>query len=226
MRKYIWEKHDDNDPSLDPWRIFRIMAEFVEGFEALPHMTPAVSVFGSARMKQGNPYYEVGRKIGELLAEAGFSVITGGGPGAMEAANRGAVEGKGNSIGLNIELPTEQKPNPFIKTIFHFRYFFCRKVMFVKHACAFVILPGGFGTLDELFEALTLIQTGRTDRFPVILVGRDYWRGLLSWLDKTVLAAGHIDDDDCTLFKVLDDPVEVVREIRKFHKIHPNPPSI
>lgn len=201
----------------ETWRIFRIMSEFVEGFEILPKYEPLVVMFGSARMDSRKKYYKTGREIARILAKAGFSIVTGGGKGLMEAANRGAQEGKGNSIGLNIQLPLEQEPNSYIGTLLNFRYFFVRKVMFVKYATAFVIMPGGFGTLDELFEALTLVQTQRVDPFPVILVGSDYWKGLLDWLKDTVLEHKNIDKADLSIFKVVDKPAEVLKEIRAYY---------
>ncbi len=203
----------------EPWRIFRIMSEFVDGFESLAKIGPAVSIFGSARkMSKDEHYYKVAEKIAFLVAKMGFAIITGGGPGIMEAANRGAKMAKGKSIGLNIEIPTEQKPNRYITTLLEFRYFFCRKVMFVKYASAFVILPGGFGTLDEFFEAITLIQTGRSEPFPVVLVGKKYWQGLIKWLNSTLLRAGSIQDRDLKIFEVADTPEEVVAIIRDFHQ--------
>jgi uncharacterized protein (TIGR00730 family) len=198
----------------DPWRALRILGEFVEGFDAMARVGPAVTVFGSARTKPKDPIYETARAIGRRLADAGYAVITGGGPGAMEAANRGCHEGGGLSVGCNIELPHEQGMNPYVDLGVEFRYFFARKVMFVKYADGFVILPGGFGTLDELFEALTLIQTGKVRHFPVVLVGRSYWTGLLDWLRGTLLAAGAIAEEDLSLFHVTDDPDEVVGLIR------------
>ena len=179
----------------DPWRALRILGEFVEGFDAMARVGPAVTVFGSARTRPDDPLYETARGIGRRLADAGYAVITGGGPGAMEAANRGCREGGGLSVGCNIELPHEQGMNPYVDLGVEFRYFFARKVMFVKYADGFVILPGGFGTLDELFEALTLIQTGKVRHFPVVLVGRSYWAGLLDWMRDTLLAAGAIADE-------------------------------
>jgi uncharacterized protein (TIGR00730 family) len=198
----------------DPWRALRILSEFVEGFDALAGIGHAVTVFGSARTPRDDPMYETAREIGRLLAREGFAVITGGGPGAMEAANRGAQEGGGLSIGCNIELPHEQAINPYVDLGVDFRYFFARKTMFVKYADAFVILPGGFGTLDELFEALTLIQTGKVRHFPVVLVGERYWRGLLDWMRDVQLPAGAIAPEDLDLLKITDDPVEVARIIR------------
>ena len=202
----------------DPWRVFRIMAEFVDGFETLAKYQPAVTIFGSARTKKSEEYYKLAVDTSKKLVKSGFSVITGGGPGIMEAANKGALKANGNSIGLNIELPFEQKPNPFINIMLSYHYFFCRKVMFVKYATAFVIFPGGFGTLDEFFEALTLIQTQRIERFPVILVGKKYWKGLLSWLKNVMLENKYIDGDDMFIFKVTDDPAEVVTIINDFYQ--------
>lgn len=199
----------------DSWRIFRIISEFVDGFETLAEIYPAVSVFGSSQITESDPVYQVGRTLGRLLAENGFSVITGGGPGAMEAANRGAFEAKGKSIGLCIQLPKEQAPNPYTNTRLDFRYFFIRKVMFVKYAVAYVILPGGFGTLDELFEALTLIQTHRIRPFPLILLGRDYWKDLMSWIKKTMLTHKMIAPGDLNLVQITDDPEEAVAAIKR-----------
>src|SRR5438094_1678359 len=192
----------------DPWRALRILSEFVEGFDALAGLGPAVTVFGSARVGPGDPTYETARTIGRLLAQAGFAVITGGGPGAMEAANRGCQEGGGLSVGCNIELPHEQMLNPYLDVSIEFRYFFARKTMFVKYADAFVILPGGLGTLDELFEALTLIQTGKIRHFPVVLMGKSYWGGLVEWMRSTQVPAGTIAADDLNLFRMTDDPAE------------------
>jgi uncharacterized protein (TIGR00730 family) len=200
----------------DPWRALRILSEFVDGFDALAVVGPAVTVFGSARTKPDDPVYETARAIGRLLARDGFAVITGGGPGAMEAANRGAQEGGGLSVGCNIELPHEQAINPYVDLGVEFRYFFARKTMFVKYADAFVILPGGFGTLDELFEALTLIQTGKVRHFPVVLVGSRYWRGLLAWMRDVQLPAGAIAAEDIELLKLTDDPEEVASIIREY----------
>ncbi len=195
----------------DQWRIFRIMSEFVDGFDTLSRIGPAVSIFGSARkMKKTEKYYKTAERIAYLLSKKGFAIITGGGPGIMEAANKGAHAAKGQSIGLNIQIPTEQKPNPYIKTLLEFRYFFCRKVMFVKYAMAFIILPGGFGTLDEFFEAITLIQTGRSEPFPVILVGKKYWQGLIQWFNSTLLREKSIRKDDLNIFKIVDTAEEVM----------------
>ena len=198
----------------DPWRTLRILAEFVEGFDAMAKVGPAITVFGSARTKPDDPVYELAREIGFRLAQAGYAVITGGGPGAMEAANRGCREGGGLSVGCNIELPHEQGLNPYVDLGVEFRYFFARKVMFVKYADGFVILPGGFGTMDELFEALTLIQTGKVRHFPVVLVGRAYWAGLLDWIRDTLVATGAVDGADLDLLLLTDDPDEAVALIQ------------
>jgi uncharacterized protein (TIGR00730 family) len=198
----------------DPWRALRILSEFVEGFDAMARVGRAVTVFGSARTKPDDPIYELSRAIGRRLADAGYAVITGGGPGAMEAANRGCQEGGGLSVGCNIELPHEQHLNPYVDLGVDFRYFFARKTMFVKYADGFIILPGGFGTLDELFEALTLIQTGKVRHFPVVLVGSTYWAGLLAWCRETLLAAGAISEEDLDLVTVCDDPDEAVEFIQ------------
>jgi uncharacterized protein (TIGR00730 family) len=201
----------------DTWSVFKIMGEFVEGFETLRPVWPSVSIFGSARARRGQRYYRETVRLGEALSNAGFAVITGGGPGIMEAANRGAHRGSGQSIGLNIRLPREQKPNAYLDTVIHFSYFFARKVMFVKYACGFVALPGGFGTLDEVFEALTLKQTGKIYDFPVILFGSDYWSGLLQWIRERALAERMISQRDLKLFRVTDDVDEVVRVIRRYY---------
>ena len=200
----------------DPWRVLRITSEFVEGFDAMAAVGRAVTVFGSARTPPDSPVYELGRTIGRKLAEAGYAVITGGGPGTMEAANRGCREGGGLSVGCNIELPHEQSLNPYVDLGVEFRYFFARKTMFVKYADGFVILPGGFGTLDELFEALTLIQTRKVRHFPVILVGTAYWAGLLAWVRDTLLPAGAVSQADIDLLTMTDDPDEVVSMLRRF----------
>jgi uncharacterized protein (TIGR00730 family) len=203
----------------DSWRMWRIMAEFVEGFETLSDLPPAVSIFGSARTGRRDRYYKKAEKIAALLAEKGYAVVTGGGPGIMEAANKGATENRGVSVGLNIELPLEEQSNDYATTVIDFRYFFSRKVMFAKYAVAFVIMPGGYGTLDEMFESLTLIQTQRIKPFPVILVGREYWQGLLDWLRLTVAHDGKIEHHDLDLFKVIDEPEEVVAEIARRYPI-------
>jgi uncharacterized protein (TIGR00730 family) len=195
----------------EPWRALRILSEFVEGFEALAGVGRAVAVFGSARTPDDSPEYELARRVGGEMAKVGFAVITGGGPGAMEAANRGAHEAGGLSIGCNVELPHEQHLNPYVDLSVEFHYFFARKTMFVKYADAFVIMPGGFGTLDELFESLTLIQTGKIRNFPVVLVGHAYWDGLLAWMRDVQLPAGAITVGDLALLQVTDDPVEAAR---------------
>jgi len=200
----------------ESWRIFRIMAEFVEAIEELSQVRPAVSVFGSARAAADDPYYQKAELLAQLLAESGFGVITGGGPGIMEAANKGAAAAGGTSVGMNIHLPFEQEPNPYANIKIDYKYFFIRKVMFVKYAMAYVILPGGFGTMDELFEALTLIQTKRIRGFPVILMGSDYWSDLVAWLKKTMLTENRISPEDMELFQVIDDPAQVVRYIQKY----------
>jgi uncharacterized protein (TIGR00730 family) len=201
----------------DPWRVMRIQAEFVEGFGLLAELGPAVTVFGSARTQPGSREYELAEHIGAGLAEAGYAVITGGGPGVMEAANKGATSVGGISVGLGIELPMEMGLNDYVEIGLEFRYFFVRKTVFIKYSQAFVVLPGGFGTLDELFEALTLVQTGKITRFPIVLVGSWYWSGLLSWIQETVLASGNIAAGDEELVTVEDDPDEVIRLIREAH---------
>ncbi|MGK5529957.1 TIGR00730 family Rossman fold protein [Streptomyces sp. URMC 129] len=199
----------------DPWRVLRIQSEFVEGFGALAELGPAVSVFGSARTAPGSPEYDLGVRIGRGLARAGFAVITGGGPGAMEAANRGASESGGVSVGLGIELPFEQGLNEYVDIGVNFRYFFVRKTMFVKYAQGFLVLPGGLGTLDELFEALTLVQTRKVTRFPIVLVGTEYWSGLAAWLRGTVIAQGKASPVDDGLFSITDDVDEAIRLVTK-----------
>ncbi|MBB3083016.1 TIGR00730 family Rossman fold protein [Geodermatophilus sabuli] len=199
----------------DPWRVLRIQSEFVEGFGLLSELPRAVSVFGSARTPRGSAHYASGVEIGAALARAGYAVITGGGPGAMEAANRGASESGGLSVGLGIELPFEQELNEWVDVGIAFRYFFVRKTMFVKYAQAFVILPGGFGTLDELFEALTLVQTRKVTRFPVVLFGSEYWSGLVDWIRSTMVPAATVKESDLDLFTVTDDVEEVVRVIQE-----------
>jgi uncharacterized protein (TIGR00730 family) len=203
--------------STDPWRVLRIQGEFVDGFDELAGIGPAVTIFGSARVGADDPMYAAARAVGRTLARAGFTVITGGGPGIMEAANRGAAEAGGISVGCNIELPFEQTINPYVNLPLNFRYFFVRKTMFVKYALAFVILPGGFGTLDELFEALTLIQTHKVRNFPVILMGGAYWRGLLDWLGQVMLAEEKIAAEDLDLLMVTEDPQEVLRIVYEFY---------
>jgi len=202
----------------DTWRVFRIMSEFVEGFETLARIGPSVSVFGSARTQPGTPYYELGVEVGRALAERGYGVITGAGGGIMEAANKGAREAGGVSVGLNIDLPREQAYNAYVDSdkLINFRFFFARKTMFVKYAMGFVVLPGGFGTLDELFEALTLIQTHKTVQFPVILMGSEFWSGLQEWITSAVLAEGNISPSDEGLVQVTDDPHECAEIIHSY----------
>lgn len=208
----------DNLYESDVWRIFRIMAEFVDGFETLEKTKNAVTVWGSARTKENDAWYKKAVDAGRLLVENGYSVITGGGPGIMEAANRGAAMAGGDSIGLNIELPHEQNPNPYIKTLISFRYFFTRKVMFVKYTKGFIIFPGGFGTLDEFAETMTLIQTERIHRFPIVLVGKAYWKGLVDWLEQNLLQREYIDEKDLSLFKIVEEPEDAVKVIKDFYK--------
>ncbi|MDO9585945.1 MAG: TIGR00730 family Rossman fold protein [Syntrophales bacterium] len=200
----------------ESWRIFRIMAEFVEGIEALSEVDNAVTIFGSARVQRDDPYYRKAEYLARRLAEVGFSVITGGGPGIMEAGNKGATEAGGKSIGMNIRLPFEQKPNPYANVSIDYKYFFIRKVMFIKCAMAYVVLPGGFGTLDELFEALTLIQTKRIKSFPVVLMGSEFWHGMMEWLKNTVLREGKIGQNDLDFIQIIDEPDEVVKYIQKY----------
>ncbi len=200
----------------DTWRIFRIMAEFVEAFETMSKIGRAVTIFGSARTRPDNIFYKKAVQTGALLAKQKFAVITGGGPGIMEAANRGARKAGGISVGLNIDLPTEQKPNPYQTHPIHFHYFFCRKVCFVKYATAFVIFPGGYGSLDELFEALTLMQTDRIDRFPVILVGKKHWKGLDEWMNTILIKNSLISPNDPDLYKIVDEPEEVAHYIQQY----------
>jgi len=199
----------------DPWRVLRIQSEFIEGFGTLAELPPAISVFGSARTSADSPEYEAGVRLGRGLVEAGFAVITGGGPGAMEAANKGALEAKGISVGLGIELPFEQGLNAYVDIGLNFRYFFVRKMMFVKYAQGFVVLPGGLGTLDELFEALTLVQTQKVTRFPIVLFGTEYWGGLVDWLKNTLIAQGKASEKDLLLFHLTDDVDEAVALVSK-----------
>jgi len=200
----------------ETWRVFRIMSEFVEGFEVLRKVRPAVTVFGSARTHNNHRYYKLGYELARGLASDGFSLITGGGPGIMEAINKGARDAGGRSVGLNIALPFEQKANNYLDIHLEFRYFFCRKMMFLKYACGVVVLPGGFGTMDELFESLTLLQTSKVPHFPVVLMGSDYWRGLINWLRDSMLAEGNIQPEDLNTFTLTDDPHEA-RTIIKAH---------
>lgn len=202
--------------SEETWRIFRIMSEFVEGFEILSKLGPAVSVFGSTRTRPDDKYYKLAQKLTSDLVKKGYSIITGAGPGIMEAANKGAKEAKGNSIGLNIELPREQRANKYVTKLLSFRYFFCRKVMFVKYSKALVFFPGGYGTLDEFFEFIALIQTKGIKSLPVICVGKEYWSSLNKWMEEKLLRTGKISPDDAGIFSIVDTPEEVVSAIKKF----------
>lgn len=223
-RRKEWKKAS----SQNSWLVFKIMAEFVEGFEKMQEIGPCVSIFGSARTKPGTKYYELSTEIASKLSSTGFGVITGGGPGIMEAGNKGAREAGGSSVGLNIELPFEQHNNPWVdpdKNI-DFNYFFVRKVMFIKYAQGFVVLPGGFGTLDELFEALTLIQTNKIDRFPVVLVGTEFWGGLMDWVEDTLLKKfGNISEKDLDLYTIVDTADEVVEHLTNFYTNHAVKPN-
>ena len=208
---------EDEYKTSDSWRVFRIMGEFVGGFDDLATITRGVTIFGSARTHEDGEMYEAARETGKLLAEAGFEVITGGGPGIMEAANRGAFEAGKVSVGCNIELPFEQAPNPYQTKSLSFKYFFVRKTMFIKYSNAYIIFPGGFGTMDELFEALTLIQTRKIRNFPVVLFGSQYWRGLLAWVTSTMLNEGNINEEDLGLMHLTDSPADAVDFIIKTH---------
>ncbi len=218
------EKHVNNGnypindfKSGESWRLFKIMGEFVEGIDALHNLGPAVSIFGSARMNADHPYYQKAENLAALFAQKGYSVITGGGGGIMEAANKGAARGGAESVGLNIKLPFEQKPNPYATKQIEFNYFFVRKVMFLKYAQAYIIMPGGFGTLDELFETITLIQTKRIRKMPIIMVDKDYWDGLILWVKDKLLKEKMISEKDLDLFHLLDDPEDIVRVVEKFY---------
>ena len=203
----------------DSWQIFKIMAEFVDGFEKLAKIGPCVSMFGSARTPQDHPHYKLAEDIARLLTERGYGVVSGGGPGIMEAANKGAYEAGGKSVGINIELPFEQFHNPYIDRdkLLQFNYFFVRKVMFMKYSQGFIVLPGGFGTMDELFEAITLIQTGKIARFPIVLVGKDYWGGLFDWIKTRMQEAGNISPEDLSLYRMVDTAEEAVEHIFRFY---------
>lgn len=209
----------------ESWKIFQIMAEFVDGFEHLASIKPSVSIFGSARTPEDHPYYEKAQSIARLLSDAGFSVVSGGGPGIMEAVNKGAYEGKSKSIGLNIQLPHEQKSNIYQDISLNFRHFFSRKVMFVKYAAAYVVLPGGFGTLDEMAEILTLIQTGKSRKIPIILVESGFWSGLLHWFENTLVPEGTINESDLDLIQVIDEPHAVVNAIFEYYRSRTFEPS-
>jgi uncharacterized protein (TIGR00730 family) len=209
---------NDTQLTRESWKIFQIMAEFVEGFERLAHIKPSVSLFGSARTPLDHPHYKLTEDISRALSDAGFAVVSGGGPGIMEAANKGAFAGKSPSIGLNIQLPHEQSGNAYQDIGLNFRHFFSRKVMFVKYASAYVVMPGGFGTLDELAEILTLVQTGKTRRIPIILVESEFWTGLIDWFSKTLVKEGMISAEDLELFQVLDKPEDVVNAIFDYYE--------
>ncbi|MCC6384546.1 MAG: TIGR00730 family Rossman fold protein [Bacteroidia bacterium] len=219
IRKAFTERDWQQIKTENSWQVFKIIAEFVEGFEKLSKIGPCVSIFGSARTQPGTHYYELAEQIAYKLTKEGFGIITGGGPGIMEAANKGAFEAGGKSVGLNIELPFEQSSNPYIDRdkLIMFNYFFVRKLMFIKYAQGFVTLPGGFGSMDELFEALTLIQTGKIGRFPIIMVGRDYYSGLNQWIEQTLLAEKNISEEDLQLFSVVDTADETVQIINSFY---------
>jgi len=212
------DRRVDTELNRESWRVFKIMSEFVEGFEQLCHIKPAVSIFGSARLTEDSPHYKNAREVARLLSDAGFSIISGGGPGIMEAANRGGAEGKSVSVGLNIELPKEQVPNQYQDLSLNFSHFFTRKVMFVKYASAYVVCPGGFGTLDELAEMLTLVQTGKTPKIPVILMSTKFWAPMLDWFKNTLCAEGVIKPEDMELFKIVDTAEQVMEEIQIFYK--------
>ncbi len=209
-----------DEPGREAWRMFRIMSEFTMGFDVLSQLRPAVTVFGSARLTEVDDTYGQAREVGRQLGEAGFSIVTGGGPGVMEAANRGAIDAGARSAGLNIRLPEEQEANPYQTLSLNFRYFFVRKVMLVKYATAFVLFPGGYGTLDEFFETITLIQTGKIREFPLLLYGANYWPGLVQWMDDVLLDRGLISNGDRQLFQIVDSPEEVVAVVRKAHEQH------
>jgi len=206
----------------DTWRIFRIMSEFVDGFESTSEIKKGVSFFGSRCLPPRNKYYKLAYESAHLLAKKGYSIITGAGPGIMEAANKGAYEARGNSIGLNILIPHQQNPNPYVTNLLEFRYFFVRKYMFLKNSCASVVFPGGFGTLDELFETLSLIQTQRTRNIPVVLAGGDFWEGIIKWFKKELMNEGTLDEGDIKLFKIADTPKEIFKVIDDFYKKYPN----
>lgn len=216
---------DDRAMSHESWKVFQVMAEFVEGYERLVHIPPAVSIFGSARLKPTHPWYELTRQTAKALSESGYSVVTGGGPGLMEAANKGAKEGPSLSIGLNIVLPHEESSNDYQDVSVRFRHFFTRKVMFVKYASAYVVMPGGFGTLDELAEILALIQTGKTKHIPVVLMVEPFWRDLLKWFQTQLVANDTISEEDLNLYKVVNTPEEVVEHLHNFYKDHNPQPT-
>ena len=213
-------RRDARDKALtrDSWKIFQIMAEFVDGFQQLADLSPSVSIFGSARFKPDNPYYKASEELARLLSDSGFAVVSGGGPGVMEAVNKGGFAGKSASVGLNIKLPHEQSGNAYQDISVNFKYFFARKVMFVKYASAYVVMPGGFGTLDEMAEILTLVQTGKSKKIPIILYGSEFWEGLIEWFKSSLVVNGTISADDLNLFHVTDDPQFVVDTIFNFYE--------
>jgi uncharacterized protein (TIGR00730 family) len=219
IRRAFKRKNWNEQRTNDSWGIFKVMSEFVQGYDTLSRIGPCVSIFGSARTQENHKYYILAQEIAKKLAQRGYGIISGGGPGIMEAANRGAQEGKGPSVGLNIDLPFEQKPNPYIDSdkSMDYDYFFVRKVMFIKYSQGFVVMPGGFGTLDELFESLTLIQTLKIGRFPIILVGTDYWGGLIEWIKNVMLTEGNIKEEDLNLFKLVDTAEEAASLIDEFY---------
>jgi uncharacterized protein (TIGR00730 family) len=219
MRKHMKHRNWNEIKTNDSWAIFKIMGEFVNGFEAMSRIGPCVSIFGSARTKENNRYYQLAVEVAEKIVEHGYGVITGGGPGIMEAGNRGANKAGGTSVGLNIDLPFEQHDNPYIDPdkVLDFDYFFVRKVMFVKYSQGFVVMPGGFGTLDELFEALTLIQTNKIETFPIILVGTDFWGGLIDWVKTTLVEAGNISPEDLDLIHLVDSADDVIKILDSFY---------
>ena len=219
IKKDVTERRNpETELNRESWRVFKIMSEFVDGFEQLSHIKPAVSIFGSARMDENSEDYKKAREVARLLSDEGFSIISGGGPGIMEAANRGGAEGKSVSVGLNIDLPKEQTPNPYQNLSLNFNHFFSRKVMFVKYAAAYVVCPGGFGTLDEMAEMLTLTQTGKTPKIPVILMNRQFWQPLLDWFENTLCQQNMITKEDLELFSVVDEPEQALDEIMQFYK--------
>ncbi|MBK5285020.1 MAG: TIGR00730 family Rossman fold protein [Bacteroidia bacterium] len=219
IRKAFTDKNWQQIKAHDSWQVFRVLAEFVDGFEKLGKIGPCVSIFGSARTKAGHPFYNLAEDIAYKLTKEGYGIITGGGPGIMEAANKGAQRANGKSVGLNIELPHEQKPNDFIDhdKLINFNYFFVRKLMFIKYAQGFVVLPGGFGTMDELFEAITLIQTGKIGQFPIVLIGTEYWSGLMKWIKEKLLVEKNVDEADLNLFRIYDTADDAVKYINEFY---------
>ena len=205
----------------EPWRLFRIMGEFVDGFEELSEVGPAVAFFGSSRISSRDPYYQLAARAAKTLVNAGYAIITGAGPGIMEGANRGATEANGQSVGLNIQLPIQQAANRYVRKLLNFKYFFCRRVMFVKYSKAFVVMPGGYGTLDEFFEIVTLIQTEKIEPVPVILVGKEFWQGVLHWMERELVQRGYIDRKDLDLFQVKETPAEILDAIETYYHNKP-----